>query len=300
MEQATAAPLKKTPLNARHRASGARMVEFGGWDMPVEYSGIVDEHLAVRDARRAVRRQPHGRDRDRRQGRARRGPADHLQRRVEAAGRAGAVLGLADAAGHVCRRPARVPARRRDHFLLVVNAGEHLEGLRAGSPSTSSRPATRWPSTRARATRCSRVQGPRRVDVLQPLTGVDLRGLKYYWFAHGEVASVRATISRTGYTGEDGFEVFVPPQSADRVWLAILEAGQAGGVDPVRPWRARHTAARSGHAPLRQRHRRDDDGRSKPIWAGSSAGRRTTFIGRRGAPRSRRASGVARKLVASR
>ena len=56
--------------------------------------------------------------------------------------------------------------------------------------------------------------------------------MKYYWFAHGEVASVRATISRTGYTGEDGFEIFVPPQSADRVWQAILEAGAAGRLIP--------------------------------------------------------------------
>ena len=66
--------------------------------------------------------------------------------------------------------------------------------------------------------------------MLQPLTGVDLAAMKYYWFAHGEVASVRATISRTGYTGEDGFEIFVPPQSADRVWQAILEAGRSGRI----------------------------------------------------------------------
>src|SRR5207247_10047589 len=54
----------------------------------------------------------------------------------------------------------------------------------------------------------------------------------YYWFAHGEVANVRATISRTGYTGEDGFEIFVPPQSADRVWQAVIEAGQPAGLIP--------------------------------------------------------------------
>src|SRR6185503_3249997 len=76
------------------------------------------------------------------------------------------------------------------------------------------------------------LQGPAAADVLQPLTGIELGGLKYYWFAHGEVANVRATVSRTGYTGEDGFEVFVPPQSADRVWQAILESGQAADVIP--------------------------------------------------------------------
>jgi aminomethyltransferase len=76
------------------------------------------------------------------------------------------------------------------------------------------------------------LQGPAALDVLQPLTGVELAGLKYYWFAHGEVASVRATVSRTGYTGEDGFEIFVPPQSADRVWHALLDAGKPFGVVP--------------------------------------------------------------------
>ena len=76
------------------------------------------------------------------------------------------------------------------------------------------------------------VQGPRSLEVLQPLTGVDLSSIKYYWCAHGEVAGVRAMISRTGYTGEDGFELFVPPQSADRLWLAIVEAGKSVGLVP--------------------------------------------------------------------
>jgi aminomethyltransferase len=76
------------------------------------------------------------------------------------------------------------------------------------------------------------VQGPATLEVLQPLTGVDLRSIAYYSFAHGEVASVRAMISRTGYTGEDGFEIFVPPQSADRLWLAVLESGKSAGIIP--------------------------------------------------------------------
>jgi aminomethyltransferase len=68
--------------------------------------------------------------------------------------------------------------------------------------------------------------------VLQPLTGVDLGELRYYWFAHGEVAAARVTISRTGYTGEDGYEIFVPPAMADRVWQALLESGRAADVVP--------------------------------------------------------------------
>jgi aminomethyltransferase len=68
--------------------------------------------------------------------------------------------------------------------------------------------------------------------VLQPLTGVELHDVGYYWFANGEVANARATISRTGYTGEDGFEVFVPPNMADRVWQALLESGRTADVIP--------------------------------------------------------------------
>src|SRR5213595_2355335 len=74
------------------------------------------------------------------------------------------------------------------------------------------------------------VQGPQAKQVVQSLTGVDLAAIKYYWFGHGEVAGVRATISRTGYTGEDGFEVFVAPGQADRVWQALAAAGREVGL----------------------------------------------------------------------
>jgi aminomethyltransferase len=77
------------------------------------------------------------------------------------------------------------------------------------------------------------LQGPAAREVLQPLTGLPLAEMKYYWFATGEVAGVRSTVSRTGYTGEDGFEVFVPPASAERVWDAILLAGKSAGVIPA-------------------------------------------------------------------
>jgi aminomethyltransferase len=69
--------------------------------------------------------------------------------------------------------------------------------------------------------------------VLQTLTAVPLGDIKYYWFTNGEIASVRGTISRTGYTGEDGFEIFVPPASAERVWDAVLQAGRTAGVVPA-------------------------------------------------------------------
>jgi aminomethyltransferase len=120
-----------------------------------------------------------------------------------------------------------------DHFMLVVNASnivkdfhwivEHVKevGGDAAAVNTSSRYAL------------MALQGPAARDVLQTLTGVDLSGIKYYWFATGEVAGVRVTISRTGYTGEDGFEVFTPPNAAERVWDAILQAGKGAGVVPA-------------------------------------------------------------------
>ncbi len=76
------------------------------------------------------------------------------------------------------------------------------------------------------------VQGPAALDTVQPLTGADLSSLRNYGFTYGEVAQARALISRTGYTGEDGFEIYVPPNMADRVWQALLQAGAAAGVIP--------------------------------------------------------------------
>jgi len=223
--------LKKTPLNATHRSLGARMVEFGGWDMPVEYSGIVDEHLAVRT-------------------RAGLFDVSHMGQ-IEIAGR-DALAGVQQITSNDASRLANGQAQysalttpegtfvddvltyrlSNEHFMLVVNAGnivkdftwiaEHVKGVGdAAAVNTSSRYAL------------IALQGPAARDVLQTLTGVNLSDIKYYWFTTGEVAGVRGTISRTGYTGEDGFEVFVPPSGAERVWNAILQAGQPAGVVPA-------------------------------------------------------------------
>src|SRR6185503_5154490 len=232
MEQATEAPLKKTPLNARHRASGAKMVPFGGWDMPVEYAGggVVSEHMAVRtragifDVSHMGEIEIAGRD------------ALAAVQRISSNDASKLQVGQAQYSGLLTPQGTFVddllvyrlaPA----HFLLVVNAGnipadyawiaEHIQGVGdAVAVDASSRYAL------------IALQGPEAQSILQPLTGVDLAAIKYYWFGHGEVASVRATISRTGYTGEDGFEIFVPPQSADRVWQAIIEAGRSAGLVP--------------------------------------------------------------------
>jgi aminomethyltransferase len=232
MTQPASAALKKTPLHARHRAHGARMVEFGGWDMPVEYSGIVDEHMAVRT-------------------RAGLFDVSHMGE-IEIAG-ADALRAVqhitSNDAGRLAVNQIQYSALTTpqgtfvddvltykmadDHFMLVVNASNIMKdfhwiashvkevGGDAAAVNTSSRYAL------------LALQGPAARDTLQPLTGVDLSAIKYYWFATGEVAGVRVTISRTGYTGEDGFEVFVPPSAAERLWEAILQAGKPAGVAPA-------------------------------------------------------------------
>ena len=231
MSQPAAGSLKKTPLNARHRALGARMVEFGGWDMPVEYTGIVDEHMAVR-ARAGLFDVSH-------MGEIEIAGPDALNAVQHITCNDASRLSIGQAHYSALTTPEGtfvddvLTYRLADeHFMMVVNASnimkdyawitKHIEGCRdAAAVNASSRYAL------------IALQGPAAREVLQGLTGVPLADLKYYWFTTGEVAGVASTISRTGYTGEDGFEVFVPPAAAERVWDAILQAGRPAGVVPA-------------------------------------------------------------------
>jgi len=287
------APLKKTPLNARHRASGAKMVPFGGWDMPVEYSGLSAEHSAVRsgagvfDVSHMGEIEIAGKDSLAAVQRISSNDASKLQ------------VGQAQYSGLLSSHGTFVDdllvyRLGASHFMLVVNAGnirkdfawiaEHVRGVGdAVAVDASARYAL------------IAVQGPKALDVLQPLTGVDLGSMKYYWFGHGEVAGVRATVSRTGYTGEDGFEVFVPPQSADKLWLAILEAGKTWDVIPC-GLGARDTLRLEASMRL---HGNDIDEATTALEAdlGWIVGwKKDDFIGA-AALREQKASGLKRKIV---
>ncbi len=226
----TIATLRKTPLHARHVASGARMVSFAGWEMPVEYTGVTAEHLAVRTraglfdvshmgeieiaGKNALAAVQHISSND----------AERLQ------------VGQAHYAALMTPRGTfhddmLVYRMGPSHFLLVVNASNVekdyawiAEQVKAVGDAAAVDSSSRYALIA--------LQGPAAREVLQPLTGVALGEMKYYWFGYGEVAGARATISRTGYTGEDGYEVFVPPNQADRVWQAILESGAGAGVIP--------------------------------------------------------------------
>ncbi len=231
MSQAPSGTLKQTPLNARHRSLGARMIDFGGWDMPVEYSGIADEHLAVR-TRAGLFDVSH-------MGQVEIAGGDALKAVQHITSNDASRLSIGQAHYSALTTPqgtfvddVLTYRLADDHYMMVVNASNipkdvawitaNIAGIGdAVAVNTSSRYAL------------IALQGPAARDVLQTLTGVNLADIKYYWFTTGEVAGVRVTISRTGYTGEDGFEVFTPPASADRVWMAILDAGKSAGVVPA-------------------------------------------------------------------
>jgi aminomethyltransferase len=230
MTDTAAAALKKTALNARHRASGARMVPFAGWDMPVEYSSVTDEHLAVRtragvfDVSHMGELEIAGKDALAAVQLISSNDANRLQ-----VGQAHyAALTTPDGTFVDDMLVYRLAP---SHFMLVVNASNIEKDYNwiAGQIGTVGQAAVVDASSRYALIA---IQGPAAREVLQPLTGIDLAALKYYWFNHGEVANARATVSRTGYTGEDGFEIFVPPNMADRVWQALLEAGRAAEVIP--------------------------------------------------------------------
>jgi len=269
------------------------MVPFGGWDMPVEYAGIVQEHLAVRtaaglfDVSHMGEIEIAGRD------------ALAAVQRISSNDAAKLAVGQAQYAGLMTPQGTFVddllvyrlaPA----HFLLVVNAS-HIakdyewiaEQIKPAGDAVAVDSSSRYA--------LFAVQGPKALDVLQPLTGVELSALKYYWFAHGEIANVRGTVSRTGYTGEDGFEVFVPPQSADRVWQAILESGKAAGIMPC-GLGARDTLRLEAAMRL---HGNDIDETTTAVEAGLEwivGWKKDDFVGA-AALRDQKAAGPKRKLV---
>ena len=225
MAQTSADGLKITPLNSRHRALGARLVDFSGWEMPVEYSGLSKEHLAVRRSA-GLFDVSH-------MGEIEIAGNEALQAVQKVCTNDAAQLSIGEAqysallteVGTVID-DVLVYKLADGHYMLVVNAGniakdfawirQQITGVGdAVAVNTSSRYAL------------IAVQGPLAARIVQTLTEVELETIEYYTFATGEVSGVRATISRTGYTGEDGFELFVPPQSAPSVWETVQRAGES-------------------------------------------------------------------------
>ncbi len=217
-----AASLKKTPLNEIEKELGGKMVDFGGWELPVQFSGILDEHEAVR-TRVGVFDVSH-------MGEVTvkgRGALSMLQKatcndvsKLED-GRAQYNGLLYPTAGFV--DDILIYRNAPDDYFIVVNASnsdkdyewfrECAKGFDADVRNLSAEYAQ------------LAIQGPQAEKLLQPMTDVELSKMKYYRFGKGKVDGVAAIVSRTGYTGEDGFEVYVSPEHSTRIMRKIIAAG---------------------------------------------------------------------------
>ncbi|HXP22570.1 MAG TPA: glycine cleavage system aminomethyltransferase GcvT, partial [Candidatus Sulfotelmatobacter sp.] len=231
--------LRKTPLNALHRRLGARMVNFGGWDMPVEYpssGGLMAEHKAVRGGVGLF-------------------DVSHMgDIRIHSAKKAGGAL---EAVQYITMNDASrlavgqaqysamlypegtfvddviVHRLGEDDYLLVINAGTREKDVNWVRENTRNFDC-RVEDLSDAYTQLA-IQGPRAVDVLGKLTDAPLDSIKSYWFTHGTVCGLPNTlIARTGYTGEDGFEIYIPSNvnTSERVWNAVIKAGEELGIVP--------------------------------------------------------------------
>lgn len=221
--------LKKTPLHRVHRRLGAKMVEFAGWEMPVQYRGVIEEHLAVRN-------------------RAGLFDISHMGE-VEICGTGALDLCQWLTANDVSRMKQGqaqynlllnqdggivddivVYRLGEDRFLLCVNAAntdkdfQWLRQKAAGKAAVEDRSLQYVQLA---------LQGPLAQEILQPLTAVPLQQVEPFHFALGEVRGISCLIARTGYTGEDGFELYCDPAHGETLWSRLLEAGTDVGLKPA-------------------------------------------------------------------
>jgi aminomethyltransferase len=221
-------PLKTTPLNSVHRAMGAKMVDFGGWDMPVQYSGIIDEHQAVRSAVGLFDVSHMGEIEIT-------GPeASQLTDFVTTNAVQRLKIGQAQYSGLLYEHggfvdDVLVHKVADDHFFICVNASNQEKDFEHIAAANTFDAEVEFSSPRYAQIA---IQGPKAIDVLQQLTPAELAKIRYYWFTDDEVSNSPARIARTGYTGEDGYEIYVAPEEAERIWYELLRAGRAYGIRP--------------------------------------------------------------------
>jgi aminomethyltransferase len=230
---APALQLKQTPLNAAHRRIGGRMVDFGGWDMPVQYpAGTVEEHMRTRkhsglfDVSHMGEIQVRGSDAIAFVNYL---TCNDVSKLIDGQAHYSA---LTTTAGTVID-DLLVYRFAQDHLLLVVNAGtteKDWDWIKSHHKDQSVE------LHNVSADYCQlAIQGPDAIRILQPLTDVALDEIRYYHFREGNVDGVKAIVSRTGYTGEDGFEVYAAAAKAEALWDKILDAGKFGASEGVLP-----------------------------------------------------------------
>ena len=212
------------------------MVSFGGWEMPLQYAGIAAEHRAVRTAG-GLFDVSH-------MGELELAGTDALAMLQQMTANDAGRLKVGEAQYSALTTPEGtvvddlvVYRLAPEHYLLVVNAANVETDLawirqRMVPSAAAGAPDAVVMNTSARYALIA-LQGPRAEAILQPLTGVDLQTIPPFAFASGEVGNARATIARTGYTGEDGFELLVAPAVAAAVWTGLLEAGAGDGLVPA-------------------------------------------------------------------
>src|SRR5882724_8447486 len=231
--------LRKTPLNALHRRLGAKMVNFGGWDMPVEYpssGGLIAEHKAVRSGV-GVFDVSHMGDIRIRSG-AKPGGALAAVQHISMNDASKLAIGQAHYSAMLYPEGTFVEdvivhRLGEDDFLLVINAGTREKDINWVRANTKGFDCVVEELSDAYTQLA--IQGPRAVDVLRKFTDADLSAVKNYWFTHSTVCGLKNTlIARTGYTGEDGFEIYVPSDAAtsEKGWNQVMEAGREFGIIP--------------------------------------------------------------------
>jgi aminomethyltransferase len=233
--EATTPTIHKTALNSIHRQMGAKMVEFNGWDMPVEYpsaGGIIAEHIAVRSGV-GIFDVSH-------MGDIRLAGPDALAAVQHISMNDASRLAVGQAQYSALLYPQGtfvddviVHRLGEDEYLLVINAGTREKDFT-------------WVRDNTRQFNCRvenlsddftqiAIQGPKGVNLLQKLTDADLSAVKFYWVTRGAVCGLKnILIARTGYTGEDGFEIYIPADedTSAMVWNKVLEAGKEFGAVP--------------------------------------------------------------------
>lgn len=221
---------RRTPLYAAHQALSGRLVDFAGWELPVQYQSALDEHHATRQAAGLFDVSHMGEV-------TFEGPRalEQLQSLVTndlracADGQSQYSALLREDGGVI--DDVFVYRYSAERLLICVNASNRAKDFA-------------WLKERGEADGCQvtdrsdeyaqiAIQGPKAVGIVQRLTGTALSDIRPYWFRDGEIAGVATIIARTGYTGEDGFELFCAPDQAEKLWSALLEEGRADGLKPA-------------------------------------------------------------------
>jgi aminomethyltransferase len=283
--------LSRTPLHAAHLEAGARLVEFAGWEMPVQYRGIVEEHRTVRravglfDVSHMGEFELAGPDAVR--------VLQTLTTNDVAALETGQVQYtlFCDAAGGIVD-DLTLYRLDDERFMLTVNASNIGEDWRWVTTHASA--DARWRNISSE-TALLALQGPNAERLLASLTDRQVKDLRYYHFMAAAVAGIPSLISRTGYTGEDGFELYLAAADAERLWRSLLDQGIPHGIAPI-GLGARDTLRLEMRYVL---YGNDIDRTTNPLEAGLGwvvKPAKGDFIGREAIERARTA-GPTRKLV---